>query len=382
MDIRKWTTCVSLGMAVAVCGAAQASDSVLLTPKHTTGDSFYFDIDQHIIQKVSSAQMPGGSMTFNVHRIYGLVQTVKDAAKDLVKLELKFDRVSQKIEAGAMMNVFYDSDDPENEETAEQLAAALSPMLGMPINFELDKDFHVTYVRGMGDIRAAVSGKSGSNPFLRQLAQELNDERAKFMYGDSRYILYANKDVKVGDTWHKELSDVLPNIGKVNYQYDCKLDRISEVDGRKAAVVAFEGTAKKATSPTASTQPSGPNMTLDGTFKGTATYDMEKGLFTRSDYEGHSKIVATPEDDEDNAGATKIDLTVKSVMTVSSKAAREKTKEAAQEKAEAAKKAAEEKKAARKKARDEKRAQQKSEKKNGGDKDDEDDDDSDDDGDE
>lgn len=380
MDTRKWTACVSLGMAVAVCGAARASDSVLLTPKHTKGDSYYFDIDQHITQKVSSPQMPGGSMTFNVHRIYGLIQKVKDATKDVVKLELKFDRVSQKIEAGAMMNVFYDSDDPENEETAEQLAAALSPMLGMPINFELDKDFHVIYVRGMGDIRTAVSSKAGSNPFLRQLAQELNDERARFMYGESRYIFYPNKEVKVGDTWHKELSEVLPNIGKVDYQYDCKLDRISEQDGRKAAIVTFEGTAKKASSPAASTQPSGPGMTLDGTFKGTATYDIEKGLFTKSDYESHSKIVATPDDTEKNAGATKIDLTVKSVMTVSSEAARLQAKEAAQKKAEAAKKAAEEKKAARKKARDEKRARQKAEKKKGGEEGDDHEDDSDDDG--
>jgi hypothetical protein len=364
MYLRKMIVCGLGAACFFLNGVARAADSVMVRPKHTPGEKCYLEVDQQITQKITGGQAPGGGMTFKVHRLYGLMLTVDKATPDNTQLTMTFDRVSQKIDGGAMMNASFDSDDPDNEESAKELGEALSPMLGLPLKFQLDKDNHFTSATGMKEIKAFMSSKAGNNMFLRQLGQELTDERAKMMYGENRYVLYANKEVKVGDHWKRQLTDNIPRIGKVVSEYDCKLDRITEEEGRKVAVVSFESTTKSADRPAGETQSAEPQLSMNGTYSGTGTFDIEKGVITKSVSEGNAKLKSVPSgggDTGDSAPSINIELMLKTTTTVMPEAERGKQKAEAKKKADAAKGEADARKAARKKAREERKAKKKTE---------------------
>jgi hypothetical protein len=335
----------------------------MVRPKHTPGEKCYLEVDQQMTQKITGGQAPGGGITFKIHRLSGLMQTVDKATPDNTQLTMTFDRVSQKIDAGAMMNAGFDSDDPDNEESAKELGEALSPMLGLPLKFQLDKDNHFTSVTGMKEIKAFMSSKAGNNMFLQRMGPELTDERAKMLYGENRYVLYANKEVKVGDHWKRQLTDNLPRIGKVVSEYDCKLDRITEEEGRKVAVVSFESTTKSADRPAGETPSAEPQLSMDGTYSGTGTFDIEKGLITKAVSEGQAKLktVSSGGESDGQAPKTNIELTLKTTTTVMPEAERGKQKAEAKKKADAAKGEVDARKAARKKAREERKAKKKPE---------------------
>ncbi len=383
MNSRKLIAC-GLGLTCFLMTAAiQAADMVMLRPKHVTGQNQYVEMDVRIAQDMVGVAVPGAPTKINIHRLYGLVQKVEDVTDDKTQIMLTFDRVSQEIAIGEMKSV-YDSDDPDNKERSSPLASVLTPILGMPLKLELDKDNHIKAFSGMMDIRNNLAKMATGNPFLRQIGQEFNDDRARMAYGEARYALYANKEVRVGDRWQRELNDLIPFVGKVVHSYDCKLDRIGDENGRKVAIVTFEGKIRNGERNPIVTQPVNPRMAIEGTFKGTATFDIEKGFFTKTATEGHSTIQpeAAKSKDKDNeeekAPGVKIELTIKASSKVTPEEDRLKVKEELKKKAEVAKKAADERKAARKKAREERRAKKQAETpKEKGDQKDKDDDDED-----
>ena len=298
-------------------------------------------------------------MTINTRRTYGFIQEVKAASPTKTYLNLTFDRVSQKLEAGPMA-FYFDSDAPAHEDTDEPAAEMMSPMLGMPLQLELNKDLHVTSATGMVPVREKVNKSPGKNMLLGQiLAQELDDGRARVLYGESRFAHYPNKEVKVGDEWTRSYSDKHPQIGEAVHTYNCRLDRISEEGGKKVAIITFEGkVTNKAPAPGADADPD--LMKIDGQSTGTATFDIEQGMIVRSSLEGKTKLRTLDEEGKESPAGMKIDMDIKSSWTVLSTAEREKIKAENAKVTEAAKKVEAEKKAARK-ARAAKRAEEKAE---------------------
>lgn len=346
---------VILGVVCASGVVVRAAETVMLRPTFTQGDSKYIELDQQVVMKRSGRGMPGGSMTINIRRIYGFIQEVKATSPAKTYLNLTFDRVSQKIDAGSMMDFYFDSDAPYHEDTKPLVAAAMSPMLGQSLQIELDEDLHVTTASGMIPLRTHLTKEAGENLFLRQFIwPELDDTRARVFYGESRFALYPNKEVKVGDEWTRTFTDKNPQIGEARHTYNCKLDRISEEAGRKVAVITFEGTvANKELAP--GTTPSADQMKIDGQSTGTGTFDIDQGIIVKSVLEGKTKIRPLGENGEEAKDGVKIDLDIKTTWTVTPAAERAKIKEENARAAEAAKKAEAEKKAARKKANAEKK---------------------------
>lgn len=360
MTTRK-TALVLLGVTGWINASALAADSVMLRPKFKQGDSKYIELDQQIVRNQSGRGIPGGSITINTRRMYGFIQEVKATTPSKTYLNLTFDRVSQKFDAGPMADFYFDSDNPAHEDTDEQAADAMSPMLGMALQLELDKDFHVTTASGMILLRDQVGKAVGQNMLLRQILwQELDDARAKVMYGESRFALYPNKEVKVGDEWTRSFTDKHPQIGEARHTYNCKLDRISEEGGAKVAIITFEGSVANKASP-AGAAAEADSMKIDGQSTGTATFDIEQGIIVKSIQEGKTKLRTLDENGKESKSGINIDMEIKTTWTVRPMAERVKIKEENVKVTEAAKKAEAEKKAARKKASEERRAKAKAE---------------------
>ncbi|HKQ50486.1 MAG TPA: DUF6263 family protein [Phycisphaerae bacterium] len=374
-----WKTALPLiGISCWMSGIAAADESVMLRPKFKQGDSIYIELDQQIARDQSGRGIPGGSMTIHTRRTYGFIQEVKAVSASKTYLNLTFDRVSQKFDAGPMADFYFDSDAPAHEDTDEQVAEAMSPMLGMTLQLEFDKDFHVTTASGMIPLREKVGKALGQNMLLRQILwQELDDARAKVMYGESRFALYPNKEVKVGDEWTRTFTDQHPQIGVALHTYHCKLDRISEEGGRKVAIITFEGTVANKPSAAGASDETDP-MKVDGQSTGTGTFDIDQGLIVKTSLEGKTKLRTLDEEGKESKSGMNIDMEIKTTWTVMPVAEREKIKAENAKVTEAAQKAAAEKKAARKKAGEERRAKAKAEpKEDEADSDDESDDDAD-----
>lgn len=346
-------------LAHGFAAQALAGDTVLLKPKFNKGEKGYVEVDRNITQKMSG---PMGNMEFKMEQLYLVARQVKDVSDGAADLEMKFERAMQSFDS-PMMDGLFDTDDPDNEDASAQIGTLLKPLVGMGFKMKIGADGEVKKVSGMSAIREKLEEEGAGSPLTGQMAGEFTDDRAKREWGDTLFALYPNKEVKPGDTWQKVLTDSLPRLGPVVFNYDCKLDRISEEKGRKVAVVTYTGTVK---SDKSAKSEDGGHATLDGQFKGTAVYDVELGQFTHREQNGNTKIsMAGPggrrsqaakddddakksdkkdaDDEEDDAPAgppMKLDLQIHQLITVMNDAQlKDKRAADAKKRAEAAKKA-------------------------------------------
>lgn len=268
----------STGLASPTPPAA-AQDTVLLKPRHTVGRLGYYELEQNARQELIGTQVPGGSSRGKLRRVNGFIEKIEQVEPGLTTLTLTYDRVCQVHDNTPTLDLF-DTDNPRLEHTSEELGAALTQLLGMPLNFTLDADGRVKSIIGMMEIRNKLAKNLRGNRFLGNLGKELTDEKAKMAYGEHRFALYPNREVKVGETWTRQLQDVVPQVGRIFFEYKCKLDRLAEENGRKVAIVTYTGTVKKDPDDKGPHGPSG-TFNMTGDFAGDAVFDIELGEFVR-----------------------------------------------------------------------------------------------------
>jgi len=344
---------------MGIVEASRAAEGVLIKPRFVQGDKQYIEVVREVKQKMSGPQAPGGGVEFTLRRLYLVAREVESVKAQSVGLGLRFERASQAMDS-MMGELFFDTDDPDNEDAAPQLGSALKPMIGMPMKLRLDSTGQVASFSGMTAIREKVEEAVGGNPMMGMLLSELSDERGRVDWGEQMFLLYPNKEVAPGDTWKKSIHDTLPRIGKVVTDYECKFDRLTQEAGRKVAVIAFTAKMSRDPGDKAGSEGSRAEATLEGRFNGTAMFDIEAGQIVKRVQEGKMKLrVGSPradaarakkrgeeaedaeEDDADEAAQEPpvpemtIDLAVKQTTTLMSE-----TQQKAKRAAEARKRAA------------------------------------------
>jgi len=357
----------AIASAVLAAMAAPArAQSVMLKPKHTAGQKQYIEQHTEVTQNIRGGMMPGEGMEIKVDRIYGLWKQVESASDDGVKVTMTFDRAMQKVDS-PMMEAAFDSDAPGGDDESQAIADSLNAMIGGKFKLDIGNDGEVKKCTGMGEILDKVEDAGTGSPFTMQLRNELTDERARVTYGEQLYLMYPNKEVKVGDTWKKVHRDTIPQVGKTVSHYEYKLDRISEENGHKVAVITYTNDVEKDNSGKPAGEMPGMSTKLKGSFTGTVTFDIDRGEVIRSESKGTSKVEmiqsggdkADKDKDEDAGGkkagkdkkddddgdkapdrGMKVDVKVHQTYTVLSDAERQKQKtEAAARQAEIKKKA-------------------------------------------
>jgi hypothetical protein len=192
---------------------------------------------------------------------------------------LTFDRVAMFMET-AEAPASFDSDVDDPTDDADPLAAALGPMLGKTLSFELDDKGRVTASKGIAELYAAVEESAAGGMLFVRLEEELTDARIRYYWNDSHACLYPNKNVKVGDTWGA--TSIQPSIYQKDIlrTYHCKVDFIGERDGKKVVDVSYDAKLKEMDDAKGKARMYGISFALkDGHAKGKATYDVKRGEF-------------------------------------------------------------------------------------------------------
>lgn len=346
-------------LVIATLGLASQparAQSVMIKPKFAAGDTIYIDQTREMKQKIENAPMGGGTMEIESLQVYGLNRKIESASDGGTKFSMTFDRVVQKYDS-PMGGGTFDSDNPGDEDANQMMSGPFKAIIGGTFRISLGTDGQVKECSGMKEILEKIQDAAPGNPMAMQLETEFSDERGKLTYWEAFFLLYPNKEVKVGDTWKKMHHDTLPRVGKVITNYEYKLDRLSEEAGRKVAVITYKTTMERDPSGKNEGEHNffGENPVIKGSGGGTATYDIERGLVVKQVSNRHVTIEGSPsgggkakakkdkegekdsddEDDDDSAEPAKpmkANVDVKQTITVLSDAER------AKQKAEAAKK--------------------------------------------
>jgi len=199
----------------------------------------------------------------------------------------------------------------------------------------------------MEEILKKVEAAATANPFFGQMKSAFTNEAAKRTWGDDRWAILPDQPVKVGQTWKKRIENENPRLGLVVNDFQCKLDRITESQGRKVAIITFTvKVSQPADDKNKKTDPSPKPKIEEGSISGTATFDLKAGqIIKQTDETRMHMTMASP--GGGNGSSIDFQTLIKQTTTVQSPAERQKQKKEKLAKAKA--KAAESKAAEAKK---------------------------------
>lgn len=263
---------------------AIAEETVLLKPNHSEVTKAYIELETSTVQNMTGPD--GNPMKITTRFIYGMLETGKPKGDGRL-IELVYDRLLGYMSFTESMESLYDTDEPDYAEASPMHKEVFGVMLGAPLKITLDGAGIGTGVEGADAVREKLKAM-GDQQFLAKtlLEGDLTDRQLMSQFGELPVLLYANREVKVGDTWRKTQHDVYSQIGKVVLTFDCKLTSRQkftlEVAGLPsyefdAATVSFEGTiAKDKDEKPAEGKRLG---NIEATFKGTAQFDLKSRRF-------------------------------------------------------------------------------------------------------
>ncbi|QDV89411.1 outer membrane biogenesis protein BamB [Phycisphaerae bacterium RAS2] len=275
----------TIALAVPAVRAA-AADGVRLKPDAKSLSNVY--VEHELDVKQATTGPDGKPMNVDARSVYGLLQTAK-AEGDGMVLEVTMDRMLGYMSFSESMKSLYDSDDPDYEEASPMHKDAFNPVLNKSLSITIDAAGKATGVSGGDPIRAILKELGESNFVGSSLINgDLADVRIKSLFGESQFVILPEREVKVGDTWKKTQHAELENLGKVIYQYDCKLEKIEKADGREMAIIHYKGTVAKdpADKPAKDQKPT----KMDGTLTGEARYDLASNRIADIRYTSDAKI--------------------------------------------------------------------------------------------
>ncbi len=269
----------ALFVALALNAAALspvAAQSVTLKPRFVSGSTSYIEFTHEIDQALTGGSLGEEPVRTRIEQTFGLRRTVEAADEDHARVRLVFDRIRQKIESVQWPLMSFDSDRPNEGDSAELLAQLFRPMLSAPLVVEF-ADGRVRSFRGMDEIGAKVREAAGENVLYHRMQMLLSDDMGRFMWAEPLIAAFPGRAVSVGDTWSRELTQSQSLAGPLTLDYRFRLDRLDERDGRQLATLAVSAVIRPAAG---ATQPADCTVcyTLEsGELTGQATIDVAAG---------------------------------------------------------------------------------------------------------
>ncbi len=263
----------------------QEPESVLLAPRLQAGDTALVEVVKDVKQTTTGGLFNEAPIHSTSQQGLGLRTRLESEPTDggLV-LVGTFERVSSRIDVlGNKWN--FDSETAGSSDPTNPLAVVLGQLLGGTIRLRLDAAGVARSCEGMAEVlaqmEAAVADNGLAGQFLGEVKRNFDDEAMKFLWGDCRTVLYPGREVKVGDTWQASLRRPTPFVGALVRDYTCGVRRIGDQNGRRVVIVDYKAELRVA--PDAEPEPMGGQMAIKyqgGRLTGTATFDVELGLFT------------------------------------------------------------------------------------------------------
>ncbi|MEK6643077.1 MAG: DUF6263 family protein [Planctomycetota bacterium] len=250
---------------------ARAGDTVSLKLKAGPAADAYVEHEDDVSQEIVGPD--GKPMTIKVRNIYGMMQK-QSANGDSVEVASTLDRLYGYTQFSEAIKSLYDTDDPDYEEASPLHKDTFVAILNMPLKWTVDAKGNATAVDGAEAIRNKLIEFGEANYVAKSMADDgLTDAQVKAIFAEVPFVLFANRDVKVGDTWEAKRTNEYPQVGRVHVTYECKLDGIE----KSGAVVSYTGTITK----DADEKPAKDKRLgkIDAAFTGTARFDSAKGCF-------------------------------------------------------------------------------------------------------
>jgi outer membrane protein assembly factor BamB len=292
---------------------ASAGDSVKLKPKYDAPSNTYVEFDTQAVQKMAGPD--GKPMVITQRSVYGLLEkaTQKDGS---IEIEATLDRLLGSMSFSDAVKSTYDSDEPDSEDASPDHRDAFALMLNAPLRITLNQEGLAKAVSGAEPVRKRLLALGDQNFVAKGLAEgDFTDRQVMSTFGELPLVLLANREVKVGETWKKVQQDEYQQVGKVIVSYECKLDRIEKAGGRDIADISFKGVLAK----DLDEKPTKDHRLgkVDGTFTGTAKFDVEQGRFVEIQRDAEAKLEVPPWwTKEPNAPLLKIESSSKQLCTV------------------------------------------------------------------
>lgn len=303
-----------------------AGDSIELELKFPPGRRQYIELSAEGHQVVKGPMVSGGQMDITINQITGVMERVESSSKEGAKIVFSYDRRGMTFEYPGMGRLHYDSDMP-GEDDAPYIEQMFSPVLGMSMTMELDESARVKSFSGMDAIFKKIEAAAAGNPLFAQMKAGFTNDAAKATWGDNRWTILPDHAVKPGDTWNCRSENDVPQIGKLVSDFSCKLERVTESNGRKLAIITFTGKITQPAKIDESAQAGGMGLKVKGgTIKGTTTFDIEAGQIINQARETQL-LLEMPSSGGDGAPAMQVTTESKETLVVRTLAERDKEKQ-------------------------------------------------------
>ncbi len=315
--------------------AAMADEKVQFKAKFPEGRQRYVEVSRETDQVVRGGPMAGGEMKLTVTTIDGVIEKVITSSKKRVELALTAERKAMRLTHPALGRHAYDTDLSGND-ASRQLRGILAPALGMTLTLKMDRAYRNASVTGMEAIAEKIAaGVSPGNVFFASIKDELDDANAAADWGERRFWMLPTEKLGVGAIWTRLREESMPSRGGLKYEAKCKFDRLDQQDGRQVAIISYTGTVTA--DPKAPPKPGSTGLTtsvVEGTFTGTATFDIQRGEITKREETSKTKMEAAFQGGPQKMPAMDVDLTIKTTTKIKSLQDREVEKKLADEKKE------------------------------------------------
>ena len=221
-----------------------AAQELQLTPKFTPGRTAYVEettevwvgFDEDTPDSISTAAMLHTRLTL------GALETVESVTENGVRLRRTIDRVAIVFDAPLLTPSAWDSDGVDPPTGSPSLKEALTPLFGQSYTVNLDVSYSVASVGGLDEIRALLESGMRTSPALIPVSAALSEQYIHRQWSVlASPSLLPNRHVEVGEQWTWDGVEQAGSTGDLMASYSCKLVRIDSENGRRVALVAFEG---------------------------------------------------------------------------------------------------------------------------------------------
>ncbi|MBI5864219.1 MAG: hypothetical protein HZB38_06905 [Planctomycetes bacterium] len=316
-----WTAFLLLAAA-----PLRAQESVTLSPKFQKGRAVYIEQTARTTRQVKTAadvqpRLARSEITF------GFLAVVEDVRDDrLAVMKLTIERIALHDEGGGKPSDI-DTDRPAAA-SQPAIESAARAMIGKSITMSLRREGCLPREGDLEAVRSAAAPLAGDDPAFSAILGEFALERFRYSWGDARLALFSWRDVKSGESWENSLRQAAADGSSTTYLYRCKLGDIATSEGRPIAEVRFAGDISQSG---AGPDARGVIVRLDdGTFSGSAKFDVQRGEFVVQETNARIRAIATlPARGQSPEQQVTIDQTIDSRTTIEPAETRAKRRSAA-----------------------------------------------------
>ena len=241
-----------------------AGQSIMLKPRLEVGQKYYVEKHRDFTQKA-------GELGTRFRTVNGAIEEVKAVSEEGIELLVTLERCAYYGNEPFHPQSF--ETDLGDERQSLLLRPILRTMIGSKLTLKLNQDFDAGSCTGADKILRKIEKKAARNDmWIGIFKGAVRDDAYLDDWGRECFLLYPNREVKVGETWNKSHEEKNPELGRLRHDYRMTLKSVEEKEGRAIAVVTFSEEISKT-----GDSRGGDYVFRSGEVTGSATFDSKLG---------------------------------------------------------------------------------------------------------